>query len=618
MRKKIFIPFILIFSLFLSLLTPSVSNVLAQEQGDVITEMTVTDAEGKPITGDISQWQTFRINGKFSLPDNTVKAGDTTTVTLPPEIQFSGQATFELRDEQKELVGTGVVNNNNPREIIITYTKYPETKSGVKGSFYFYVKFDFNVVPTRKEVPIDIKVSGKIMHAGNVTYEGIGQIDKSDIAKSGWQDKDDPKIGHFYIDINRGNKDMSDIKLVDVLKDPNVTYIPDSFRIYRGTLDFRNGDWGMYDEELITDEVLPDRDAVANSNTFTLHFGNLLKDKGIRIFYDVKLGHTPVDSEKFLNDATLTTAEGIEELVHSGYTFYAAGGKAEGYVYKIKIKKVNEQREALEGATFDVIRERTGRSVGTITTDAKGEGTLGDLLNDTYILRETEAPRGYVKAEDVKINPSDFDADTKLATKQIINKQETISIPVTKIWEGDQPTMRPETITVQLLADGEEVSGKTLKLDATSDWKGTFTDLPKMKDGKEIVYTIKEVVVPKGYTSEISGDATTGYTVTNTYRTTPTTATIVAKKTLENRDLLADEFSFKLAKEDGEVIKTVTNDGAGNIKFPELSFDKAGIYNYTITEVKGTDSTITYDETPVKVTVTVKDNGKGQLEAQVS
>ncbi|WP_417085249.1 Cna B-type domain-containing protein, partial [Lancefieldella rimae] len=53
-------------------------------------------------------------------------------------------------------------------------------------------------------------------------------------------------------------------------------------------------------------------------------------------------------------------------------------------------------------------------------------------------------------------------------------------------------------------------------LDEAGNWTGTFSSLDKYKaDGTEIVYTIKEDEV-SGYTSEITGDATTGFTITNT------------------------------------------------------------------------------------------------------
>ncbi|WP_437344415.1 Spy0128 family protein [Streptococcus salivarius] len=95
-------------------------------------------------------------------------------------------------------------------------------------------------------------------------------------------------------------------------------------------------------------------------------------------------------------------------------------------------------------------------------------------------------------------------------------------------------------------------------------------------------------------------------------------------KKLEGRDLKAGEFTFELKDSDNVVIATATNDAAGKIKFSPVEYtNKAGekvtalkykkgqegTYKYTVTEVKGTDATVTYDEMAAVVTVTVSHDG---------
>ncbi|MGC8140737.1 Cna B-type domain-containing protein, partial [Salmonella enterica] len=64
-------------------------------------------------------------------------------------------------------------------------------------------------------------------------------------------------------------------------------------------------------------------------------------------------------------------------------------------------------------------------------------------------------------------------------------------------------------------ADGTD-TGKTVTLNEANSWADTFSGLDKYKaDGTEIVYTVKEDDVPN-YTGAITGDATTGFTITNT------------------------------------------------------------------------------------------------------
>ena len=86
-------------------------------------------------------------------------------------------------------------------------------------------------------------------------------------------------------------------------------------------------------------------------------------------------------------------------------------------------------------------------------------------------------------------------------------------------------------------------------------------------------------------------------------------------KRLEGRELQANEFSFVLKNEAGEVVETVTNDAAGNVKFSALEFKKGqeGVHNYTVEEVKGTDGTVTYDTMKANVTVTVSHDGTAKV-----
>ncbi len=109
------------------------------------------------------------------------------------------------------------------------------------------------------------------------------------------------------------------------------------------------------------------------------------------------------------------------------------------------------------------------------------------------------------------------------------------SLTVLKVWDdsSDQDGIRPDEITVELLADGEE-TGKTLTLDESNSWRGSFTELDKYEDGgEEIEYTVNELEI-NDYTTVITGDAATGYVITNTH--TPETIDIEGSKTWDDAD----------------------------------------------------------------------------------
>ncbi len=103
---------------------------------------------------------------------------------------------------------------------------------------------------------------------------------------------------------------------------------------------------------------------------------------------------------------------------------------------------------------------------------------------------------------------------------------------------------------------------------------------------------------------------------TNKYHAMPTQVSIGAIKVLEGRELKKDEFSFKLVGEDVE--STVTNDADGKISFDKFEYDEPGTYVYTISEVKGDETGMTYDKSVFTATVNVVDDGEGNLKASVA
>ena len=103
----------------------------------------------------------------------------------------------------------------------------------------------------------------------------------------------------------------------------------------------------------------------------------------------------------------------------------------------------------------------------------------------------------------------------------------------------------------------------------------------------------------------------------NTYAPAATSVTLGASKVLNGKSLEDGEFSFALEGEDGTQL-VAKNDANGMVAFPAIQYSKAGTYQYTLSEVKGTESGVTYDETTYAVAVAVEDDGKGSLVATVS
>ena len=164
----------------------------------------------------------------------------------------------------------------------------------------------------------------------------------------------------------------------------------------------------------------------------------------------------------------------------------------------------------------------------------------------------------------------------------------------TKVWDdnNDQDGLRPDSIIVNLLANGEVVASQTVT--AGNDWNYAFTDLPKYDNGNEIVYTVDEATTPDGYTSSVDGT-----TITNMH--TPETTEVSGTKTWADNDdqdgKRPDSITVNLLA-NGTVVdtKTVTADDNWSYSFTDLpKYDNGNEITYTVTEDTVADYTTAYD-----------------------
>ena len=196
------------------------------------------------------------------------------------------------------------------------------------------------------------------------------------------------------------------------------------------------------------------------------------------------------------------------------------------------------------------------------------------------------------------------------------------TVTVQKEWVGDEEADRKD-ITVQLLADGQKLDGLTKTLTKDSGWKADFTNLPGIKDGKKIEYSVVETNTPDGYTSKVEpindSNVIKVVNTSNKPKVTETTANLVVKKAFEvagdqehtQLPITEGQFEFVLKDENNKVVETAKNKADGTVNFKSLTFNKEGTHTYTITENKGTDASVNYSTQSITATVDVKkDNDK--------
>ena len=292
---------------------------------------------------------------------------------------------------------------------------------------------------------------------------------------------------------------------------------------------------------------------------------------------------------------------------------------------KIKANKKLTGRE-LKAEEFEfTLTDQDGKVKETVKNDKDGNIAFSELEFDkagTYTFKIAEKA-----GSDTGIK---YDTKTVTATVTVADKgkgalEATVSyddekafentytpakteVSVKKVWkdENNQDGKRPSSVTVKLLADGQD-TGKTLELNAANGWAGSFKDLDADKGGTPIQYTVVEVTVA-GYTSEITGDAASGFTITNSYL--PETVDVKATKNWDDANNQDGKRPTKITinlladgqKHDSKEVQAAA-DGTWTVEFTKLAKYKDGKeIKYTVTE----EAVAEYESTITDFTITNK------------
>ena len=584
-----------------------------------ITSKTIT-----PAKSPVDQYTDIKVDLTFNVP-NGVKSGDQAVITLPQNLKFISDQTFDVMSPDGQSVVAKAVINAANKTITLTYENYVEKKSNISGSMFFAVRVE-PATASPSKVPITLNVDNNPVPVGKVDFVvDPGNAEKTlDKVSWGTETLADGSITRQYeVRVNAAKEPLTEAVVTDQLQTEGMSYVEDSFVI-------KKGNWAVNSShklELKNGQVvsLP-VEFGADKKSFKVSLGNVAQGEGYSIVYKVKIPYTPANGEKFLNNVTLN-AKKVVETKSNPFVYQTAGGEAQGYTFSINLKKVDSQDEntALAGAEFNVIRVATGAVVGKLTTNAKGEASIGGLLNTAYQLVETKAPEGYeLDATPIDVKAEDF-GTTKTALKTVTNKKTVKEpTPTSAVIELDK------TLTGRDLVDGEfsfELYEGTNKLQTVTNKSGkvTFESISYTAEG-EHTYTVKEV---KGNNATIAYDASEkqvtvkvtrdgdalkaevvypeNKTFTNAFTPNATTATIELSKELTGRDLVDGEFSFELY-EGTNKLQTVTNK-SGKVTFNAISYTAEGEHTYTVKEVKGNVPGITYDTAEKQVTVQVTKDG---------
>lgn len=270
-----------------------------------------------------------------------------------------------------------------------------------------------------------------------------------------------------------------------------------------------------------------------------------------------------------------------------------------------------------------------------VTESGSADGVTNDTETKTVSFKVTDDGNGKLTVERLGAASDPAFTFTNTYSVQPVDSSVTDQVTVTKNLAGRD--MKAGEFEFQLLEGGNVVatgtndaSGKVALSPITYTKPGTYNyTLCEVGGGSQkagvqydgSTFAVTTTVTDNGdgtlsVAHKVDNDANTvGFT--NSYTPAATSVTLGASKVLNGKSLDAKEFAFVLTDEGGEQV-TATNDVNGMVVFPAIQYGEAGTYQYTIAEVKGDESDVTYDESEYAVTVTVEDNGEGSLVATVA
>lgn len=417
--------------------------------------------------------------------------------------------------------------SNTSSGMDITISSFPKDSN---GQFYPYYQITYTLIPkdqialtalnekaSASQDGIDLTNTAKwdSLEAGStVNYTYFPYVDKELVTKP---TAENGYVAQFKIIINKDAKDLdptSDVLTIQDVLSENLRFIPESLTI------------------------TPENDSITathDSKTNTITFKDVPDNTAFVITYQARvLGNGNVTYSN-------TVKFGKYEKKIESTTVVSSSGSGSGSNPSITLVKrdMEDFTTTLSGATYQLfymdndtmipVHDNKDQNV-TFTTGADGNvlivGNMQKLgwtlwADRTYCLIEITAPSGYkLNAEPIYFiltsNPSkQIEFDITGDHINAIDERIKISISVTKKWEG--PAGSDEVI-IRLLANDKD-TGMTISLTNQNNWKGSFDNLMKYDDnGKEITYSINEINI-SGYTSNITGSAEDGFTVTN--RKTP-------------------------------------------------------------------------------------------------
>ena len=576
------------------------------------------------------------------FPDTiTINDKDTVTITLPKEMALPTHYKFDVSNHDGVIIGQAIADSAKS-SIVTTFNDYFKNHPLKKSmNLELSVKWTGYIKPDTETA---VSFNGTIInyHSDKLKSE----VDPTRaITKYGHQDKADPTVINWVLQLNYGNlwshQVLTDYQLLDTLG-PNQKLIENSISAESATsVDpfVSTGDAMQYLKDLKT-----------SPTGFSFKIAKL--DRMIYVYYKTKLTQAESESYNPTNHVDLTYKTPAEK--HQEYNARVAlvNGKGDARGENLPTPAVVnlEFTKALAGRnlkadefTFE-LKDESGKVLGTAKNTLDGKIKFGSLTFDqpgtfNYLVSEVKGSdtdiaydpmvakvtitvdkNGNVfKANTVLPNDTEFNNSVKPTEATSAQFAFTKALAGRKLKDGEFTFVLKDAQGNVLQTVKNTVNGQVPFATLNYDKEGTYTytveEVPSTLVGvtsdtmkAKVVVTVTKQIGEKVNKLVAKTDLPADTEFNNTFVLPKPTSVDVAfnlNKKFVNGSLKDGQFVFQLKDSDGKLVQTKANDKDGKISFDKVTFTEPGEFDYFITELTHNDK-IDYDTKVVKAHVIVK------------
>ena len=531
----------------------------------------------------------------------------------------AGEFTFNLRDDKGQIIAQA----SNDKDGKIAFTSLTYDKAGdyhyvvteVKGN-------DEDVIYDDMVADVTVKVTQEIGETTNALVSSVVYPEDTTF------DNHIKELKDARIDLNLSKalhgRDLKENEFTFNLRDEKGQLLATATNDKDGRVSFKDLTFkqaGTY-AYLVTEEKGSDKDVIYDAMTARIQvtvvkeIGDKLNVLTPKVTYpeDVTFDNTIKDEKAATTDIVFHKALHGRDLKAGEFTFNLRDDKGQIIAQASNDK---DGKIAFTGLTYDKAGD-----YHYIVTEVKGNDE--DVIYDDMVADVT-----------VKVTQEIGDTTNALVSSVVYPEDTTFDNHIKELKDARINLNLSKALHGRDLKDGEftfnlrDEEGRTLATatndkdgrvsfkDLTFTQAGTYTYLVTEEKGsdKDVIYDAMTAHIQVTVVKEI-GDTLnmlsakvlypSDVTFDNTVKETKATDTALTfHKTLHGRDLKTGEFTFNLYDETGTVVARARNTKDGTVTFNDLHYDKPGTHHYTVTEVKGTDEDVIYDNMIADVTVTV-------------